>query len=165
MKAEVKVAFESETMKIPLARILPTRALPTASNGGAKFTTIEASYPVVGIIEPPIVWRQRDGNYLLLDGHNRLALPMEGGAKEVECIVATGEGWLYLAVLLDLFSRRVVGWATSATNDRFLALAALDQALRSRRARPGLVHHTDRGSPLGFKGSSQRAVASVTRGW
>ena len=47
--------------------------------------------------------------------------------------IATGEGWLYLAVLLDLFSRRVVGWATSATNDRFLALAALDQALRSRR--------------------------------
>jgi ParB-like chromosome segregation protein Spo0J len=91
MKAEVKVAFESETVKIPLAMILPTRALPTPGNGGAKFKTIEASYPVVGIIEPPIVWRQRDGNYLLLDGHNRLALLMEGGAKEVECIVATDD--------------------------------------------------------------------------
>ena len=72
--------------------------------------------------------------------------------------IATGEGWLYLAVLLDLFSRRVVGWATSATNDRFLALAALDQALRRRRVRPGLVHHTDRGSPPRFNGSSQRRV-------
>ena len=61
--------------------------------------------------------------------------------------IPTGEGWLYLAVLLDLFSRRVVGWATSATNDRELALRALDQALRARRPRPGLVHHTDRGSP------------------
>lgn len=61
--------------------------------------------------------------------------------------VPTREGWLYLAVLLDLFSRRVVGWATSATNDRELALRALDQALRARRPRPGLVHHTDRGSP------------------
>ena len=50
-------------------------------------------------------------------------------------------------MLLDLFSRRVVGWATSAFNDRDLALSALQQALRGRRPRPGLVHHTDRGSP------------------
>jgi putative transposase len=61
--------------------------------------------------------------------------------------IATAQGWLFLAVLLDLFSRRVVGWATSDTNDRALALAALDHALQSRRPRPGLVHHTDRGSP------------------
>ncbi len=61
--------------------------------------------------------------------------------------IPTAEGWLYLAVLLDLFSRRIVGWATSATNDRELALHALDQALRARRPRRGLVHHTDRGSP------------------
>jgi putative transposase len=61
--------------------------------------------------------------------------------------IATGEGWLYLAVLLDLFSRRVVGWATSAVNDRQLALDALGHAVRSRRPAPGLVHHTDRGSP------------------
>jgi putative transposase len=61
--------------------------------------------------------------------------------------IPTGQGWLYLAVLLDLFSRRVVGWATSAVNDRELALSALHQALRARRPRPGLVHHTDRGSP------------------
>jgi putative transposase len=61
--------------------------------------------------------------------------------------IATGEGWLYLAVLLDLFSRRVVGWATSAANDRQLALDALGHAVRSRRPVAGLVHHTDRGSP------------------
>jgi len=61
--------------------------------------------------------------------------------------IATGEGWLYLAVLLDLFSRRVVGWATSAANDRQLVLDALHHALRSRRPAPGLMHHTDRGSP------------------
>lgn len=61
--------------------------------------------------------------------------------------IATDNGWLYLAVLLDLFSRRVVGWATSATNDRTLALAALDRALDQRRPPAGLLHHTDRGSP------------------
>src|SRR5258708_1449829 len=65
---------------------------------------------------------------------------------DVTCI-ATFDGWLYLAVLLDLFSRRVVGWATSAANDRALALAALDQAVSKRHPRAGLVHHTDRGSP------------------
>jgi putative transposase len=61
--------------------------------------------------------------------------------------IFTAEGWLYLAVMLDLFSRRVVGWATSDTNDRGLALDALNQALRARRPRVGLVHHSDRGSP------------------
>ncbi|WP_433937642.1 IS3 family transposase [Sorangium cellulosum] len=61
--------------------------------------------------------------------------------------IPTGEGWLYLAVMLDLFSRRVIGWAASATNDRALALAALTPALGARRPAPGLVHHSDRGSP------------------
>ncbi len=61
--------------------------------------------------------------------------------------VWTGEGWLYLAVLLDLFSRRVVGWAVSGTNDRALALEALRRALTARRPAAGLVHHSDRGSP------------------
>jgi putative transposase len=58
----------------------------------------------------------------------------------------TTQGWLYLAVILDLFSRRVVGWATSENVDRHLALAALDMALALRRPASGLVHHSDRGS-------------------
>jgi len=58
----------------------------------------------------------------------------------------TLQGWLYLAVILDLFSRRVVGWATSRNVDRHLALAALDMALARRQPGSGLVHHSDRGS-------------------
>lgn len=58
----------------------------------------------------------------------------------------TREGWLYLAVMLDLFSRRVVSWATSPSIDRHLALVALRAALRDRRPDAGLVHHSDRGS-------------------
>jgi putative transposase len=73
--------------------------------------------------------------------------------------IPTGEGWLYLAVLLDLFSRRVVGWATSATNDTELALRALNQALHARRPRAGLVHHTDRGSP--YASGDYRGVLDV----
>jgi len=53
--------------------------------------------------------------------------------------IETGEGWSYLAVMLDLFSRRVVGWAMSATNDRSLALDALDAAVRARRPARGLA--------------------------
>jgi transposase InsO family protein len=70
--------------------------------------------------------------------------------------ISTGEGWLYLAVLIDLFSRRVVGWATSASNDTELAMRALHQALRARRPLPGLVQHTDRGSP--YASGDYRAV-------
>ncbi len=60
--------------------------------------------------------------------------------------VFTLQGWLYLAVILDLFSRRVVGWAASANNDRTLALAALDMAVTQRKPSAGILHHSDRGS-------------------
>ena len=60
--------------------------------------------------------------------------------------IPTREGWLYLAAILDLFSRRVVGWATSDRIDRQLTLDALDAALRTRRPVAGLLHHSDRGS-------------------
>ena len=60
--------------------------------------------------------------------------------------VWTHQGWLYLAVILDLFSRRVVGWAASANNDRALAVTALAQATSARTPALGLVHHSDRGS-------------------
>ena len=58
----------------------------------------------------------------------------------------TLEGWLYLAVILDLFSRRVVGWSMSDSLKRELALDALKMALDDRQPLPGLVHHSDRGS-------------------
>ena len=60
--------------------------------------------------------------------------------------VWTREGWLYLAVVIDLFSRRVVGWSVGDRLHRRLALAALRQALAIRRPAPGLIHHSDRGS-------------------
>jgi transposase InsO family protein len=59
----------------------------------------------------------------------------------------TPEGWLYLAVILDLYSRMVVGWATSPVNDRMLALRALSMAIVHRKPDVGLLHHTDQGSP------------------
>lgn len=60
--------------------------------------------------------------------------------------IPTGEGWLYLAVVMDLASRRIVGWAMSARIDRTLVGDALQDALRRRQPRPCLLHHSDRGS-------------------
>jgi transposase InsO family protein len=59
--------------------------------------------------------------------------------------VPTREGWLYLAVVLDLASRRVVGWAMRETLETELASAALRMAVGARRPPPGLIHHSDRG--------------------
>ncbi len=58
----------------------------------------------------------------------------------------TGEGWLYLAVVLDLFSRRVVGWAMRETLERELVVSALQGAVWQRRPPPDLLCHSDRGS-------------------
>jgi putative transposase len=58
----------------------------------------------------------------------------------------TGEGWLYLAALLDLGSRRVVGWATSGALDQTLTRTALRRALVQRQPAAGLLHHSDRGT-------------------
>jgi len=59
--------------------------------------------------------------------------------------LVTRSGKLYLAVLLDLFSRYVAGWAISAVNDRHLTIRALDMALRRRCPGAGLLHHSDQG--------------------
>ena len=60
--------------------------------------------------------------------------------------VPTAEGWLYLAVILDLFSRKVVGWAMRDHLRTELPLAALTMAIQRQRPPPGLIHHSDRGS-------------------
>lgn len=59
---------------------------------------------------------------------------------------ATSEGWLYLAVVLDIFSRKVVGWSMSQRLYAELGVNALDMALKNRRPSPGLIHHSDHGS-------------------
>jgi len=60
--------------------------------------------------------------------------------------IPTKEGWLYLAVVLDLFSRKVVGWETSDRMKSTLVTGALQKALDRRAPKRGLIHHSDRGS-------------------
>ena len=74
--------------------------------------------------------------------------------------VPTQAGWLYLAVVLDLASRRVVGWAMGERIDVALQPATREMALADRRPAPGLWHHSDRGSVGGLRGI-RRGVARV----
>jgi transposase InsO family protein len=81
----------------------------------------------------------------ILERNFHVDLPNTAWVTDVT-YVFTHQGWLYLAVILDLFSRRVVGWAASANNDRALALDALHGAVTLREPATGLIHHSDRGS-------------------
>lgn len=58
----------------------------------------------------------------------------------------TNQSWLYLAIVLDVFSRKVIGWAMAAKREDDLVIAALRMALVQRRPQAGLLHHSDRGS-------------------
>jgi transposase InsO family protein len=74
-----------------------------------------------------------------------VAQPDQAWAGDITYIW-TAEGWLYLSVLLDVSSRKVVGWAMSSRIDTALVQHAFEMALGRRRPAAGLVHHSDRGS-------------------
>ena len=115
---------------------------------------------------PPRHWRPQTtdsthgyavaGNLL----QRRFSVKETGGANRAWCgditYLRTDEGWLYLAVLLDLGSRMVVGWAMSESLAADLSLAALRMALARRQPKPGLLHHTDRG--VQYAAAEYRAV-------
>jgi putative transposase len=83
----------------------------------------------------------------LLDREFRADAPNQRWVGDTsEFIVANG-GRIFLAAIVDLFSRFAVGWAVSAVNDRHLVAKALDMAVRRRCPEAGLMHHSDRGSP------------------
>jgi transposase InsO family protein len=93
--------------------------------------------------------------------------PHRGWVTDIT-FVPTGEGWLYLAVILDLYSRRVLGWALHERLTTPLPLEALQMALARRRPRPGLLHHSDRGiqyASTGYQGLLARhgIVVSMSR--
>ncbi len=83
----------------------------------------------------------------LLDRRFTAETPNQRWVGDTTEFVMGGSGKLYLAAILDLFSRFVVGWAVSAVNDRHLTITALDMALKRRGPGSGLLHHSDQGSP------------------
>jgi transposase InsO family protein len=77
-----------------------------------------------------------------------------------ELRIGKNGGKLYLAAILDLFARFVVGWALSAVNDRHLVLKALDMAIRRRCPEAGLLHHSDQGSPYASEDYQRELTAN-----
>ena len=75
--------------------------------------------------------------------------------------IPTDEGWLYLAAVMDLFSRKIVGWAIRDHLRTELAATALMMAVQRQRPAAGLIHHSDRGVQGRFKWSSQRLMRSL----
>jgi putative transposase len=74
--------------------------------------------------------------------------------------VWTAEGWLYLAIVLDLYSRRIIGWDVSDRLKKDLALSALKRAIAVRRPPKGVIHHSDRGSQY-CSGAYQKLLTSA----
>jgi putative transposase len=92
-----------------------------------------------------------DSNHSLPVSPNRLAQTFLANRPDQVWLadvtyIPTGEGWLHLAVILDLFARKVVGWAMRDHMRAELTIAALTMAIQRRRLGPGLTHHSDRGS-------------------
>jgi transposase InsO family protein len=110
------------------------------------------------------IWRARAGAPPEVAAANILrrefaaTRPNEKWAGDIT-YVPTRQGWLYVAVLMDLYSRRIVGWAMDAQLTTTLTLAALEMALRHRRVSAGLLHHSDRGSQYVATPYQQRLVA------
>lgn len=105
----------------------------------------------------------------LLDREFHAERPNQRWVGDVtELLVGDSGAKLYLAVILDLFSRFVVGWAVSAVNDRHLAVKALEAAIRRRCPGPGLLHHSDQGAPYASEDyqrllSAHGVVCSMSR--
>ena len=90
-------------------------------------------------------------NPKLLVAPNHLAQHFQASAPNEKWVsdityVWTREGWLYLAVVMDLYSRRIVGWALARTQETTLVVAALQMAIGRRQPQAGILHHSDRGS-------------------
>jgi len=110
--------------------------------------------------QPPSKRRTTDSNHDLAVADNLVDQHFEAdGSDEVWLAdityVRTDEGWMYLAAILDVDSRKIVGWSMADSLNRQLCLDALQMAIKRRDPEPGLIHHSDRGSQYASKDYQQ----------
>jgi transposase InsO family protein len=115
-----------------VARLMRDEELFAKQNRKFKVTTTDSAHPY------PVAPN-------LLDQDFTAGRPNEKWLADITYI-PTAEGWLYLAVVMDLYSRRIVGWTMSDSLERHLVIAALHMAIKMRQPPSGLLHHSDRGS-------------------
>ena len=87
----------------------------------------------------------------ILDRNSKADAPNEKWVTDIT-FIPTHQGWTYLATVMDLYARRIVGWATSKHIDTALISEALHKAIKDRQPEEGLLHHSDRGSQYASKG-------------
>jgi putative transposase len=132
-------------------RIQKELAAQGARHGGKRIARLMKAAGLRGLCSRRFAPRTTDSRHTRPIAPNRMAeRPAPTGPNQTWATdltyVWTAEGWLYVAVILDLWSRRVVGWATAPTLHASLATRALRMALQHRRPPKGLLHHSDRGS-------------------
>ncbi|MBB3940455.1 hypothetical protein GGR39_002112 [Novosphingobium fluoreni] len=116
----MKIAFEQKVLILPIVDLLPTKALPAGVRDTVKYRRIAASVAEVGLIEPLSIARQKDGSYLLLDGHMRLDALRFLGAADAACVVADDdESFTY--------NKRVNRLAT--IQEHYMIVRALDRGV------------------------------------
>lgn len=123
--------------------------LQPRQRGQVRTTNSEHGWPIYPNLLPECGWR-------------KLVRPDEAWGADLT-YVRLGEGFCYLAVLLDLFSRRIVGWNLSESLEAAGALAALEMALAQRRPEAGWIHHSDRGVQYACRGYVERLKAAQAR--
>lgn len=167
LRVEIRTAFRRSGKRFGAPRImreLRTRDRRVSTKRVARLMRADGLYG-----RPPRPWvttTQRNPadrvapNLLNRDFAVRPTRPLNTVWVSDVTFIPTRVGWLYLAIVLDLASRRVVGWATSAHNDTTLVLDALRRAVALRQPPKGWWHHSDQGSPY-TSDDYQRALANA----
>ena len=134
---DILEAFDAPCCLETVRRIMKAKGL--RSTRGRKFVVTTDSNHALPVAEN------------ILDRNFEADAPNEKWVTDITYI-PTYQGWTYLATVMDLFSRRIVGWATSKRIDTALISEALHKAIKEREPDEGLLHHSDRGSQYASKG-------------
>jgi transposase InsO family protein len=147
---QIKAVYEAHRGRYGSPRIQRELAARGRCHGRKRVARLMRATGLRGRHPRRFVPRTTDSAHEQPIAPNRLAqAPAPGGPNQIWVsdltYVATREGWLYVAVILDLWSRRVVGWSAGPTLQACLVVAALRMALKHRQPPRGLMHHSDRG--------------------
>jgi len=140
---EVIQAFSSDTLIIAIGAILPVRAIGKTVKSSHKYRQIASSIAEIGLVEPPVVCPDKQGSYLLLDGHLRLEVLKELGHSDVECLLSTDdEAFTYnkrISRLSAIQEQRMIAKAIERNVPKEKIAKALDINVRSLVRKANLI--------------------------
>jgi hypothetical protein len=140
---EVIQAFSSDTLIIAIGAILPVRAIGKTVKSSHKYRQIASSIAEIGLVEPPVVCPDKQGSYLLLDGHLRLEVLKDLGHSDVECLLSTDdEAFTYnkrISRLSAIQEQRMIAKAIERNVPKEKIARALDISVRSFVRKANLI--------------------------